>query len=663
MKRNRRDSAKVKAQEKYRRHLVGLEPQRMTQPQIVARAQPSRIQKTPAQSVPVLRSVELLHPLLPDLDRSDIEISVIFGTYNRFLFLKRCVESVRKACEEISFEIVVTDGGSKDETVQWLQAQPDVVYIAGDLSGAVPAFNAASKRARGNFVLTLNDDAELHPLAVVRALAEFQDPLVGQVAFAFQEHGQLKIDTMFGVPYANFGMVRTNIVRAVERITGGIWAPCYRTYGGDNELSCWVYRLGYKLVPLRSAQVIHRICVDILRKNNVKQDRERHAFSKRWQGENLKFRGLTPSVSLLETKELACIEMGEDPQERWHRLSDPVFGELPSRSSLKPESVLHWQLWTNEDPQTSMVAGLQTLGSKGFEVVKWTTIDRPDRGRVFVETMKALRPTVAFLQCQDPTSIPVEALREVRQDPKRNPALVLAVWSGDIGPGKGPWVGSKDDWQYEIAAHVDVMLFTGTGQVQHHRARGMKNAAYLQIGYDTDRYYESSEHRSGIVFMGQNYGPHFNSVPGSEAQLRRDMVNALRPFPGFVPYGSGFGATMSQGASGNVYRKSLGAISISLVSDLGRYTSDRLLRSMACGAPTFVKRFDDMKGLGLLEDVNCIGWDTPSELVEKLRSWTSRRDELLQVGKNGAELMRAHHTWFVRMQELQAILNALRKQP
>jgi len=624
--------------------------------------------KRPAVSMP--DDPRLLHPLLPDLDPTDVEVSVVLGTYNRIELLQRCIESVRQACKEIAYEIVVCDGGSNDGTISWLKAQDDVVYIAGDLSGAVRAFNAAARVSRGQFVLAVNDDAELDPMAVTHGLRYFDDPFVGQVALSFLEYGTWKLERVHGQIYANFALTRMNIIRAAEVISGGMWATCYRTYGGDTELSCWVYRLGYKVVGAKDAKLHHREYIDDLRRKNVRTDKERIEFSRRWQHDALCFRGPLPRVSDKELGALQRFETGEPVDRRWPRIEsvDPVFGELPPRSTLRSERVLHWQLRTPDDPQTSMVDGLRSLGSVGLHCVPWTELGFEKRNREFVEAANAMCPSVIFLQCQDAAAISVDALRAVREHPRRDPSLVTIIWSGDIGPGKGPWPATGDKWQYDFAAVVDLMLFTGTGQVREHRQRGMKNAAYLQIGYDVDRYYPGPQEEYGslheLVFMGQNYGPQFNGVPTSESQLRREVVRELQKIPGFMAYGSGFGPSVAQAESGEVYRRSRMALSVSLVSSLGRYSSDRLLRAMACGTPTLVKRFDDMEGWGLVDGANCIGWDTADELAEKTRYWLDERrhNQLLEIGQAGAELMRSHHTWDVRMEELQALLNAVRGQ-
>lgn len=614
----------------------------------------------------------LLHPLLPERIDHPVTLSVVTGTYNRLPLLQKCIASVRAAARGTSLEIIVCDGNSTDGTVAWLQDQPDVRLIHGGLDGAVKAFNMAAREARGRFIMALNDDAELEPNAIETALAYFEDPMVGQVAMQFHEGGAWKFQHIHGRVYANFSITRANIVDAVTEISGGMWASCYYTYGGDTELSCWVYRLGYKIVAAQDSRLRHLEHADTLRSRNTRMDRKRALFWKRWATpEMLAFRGPTPGVESREASVLARVEVGESPSSRWTRIAalDPNPGSLPARRVPRPERVLHWHLWTADDPQSSMSAALRSMGTAGHACIPWTTMSAAERGRSFVEAARQLRPTVAFLQLQARDAVPVEALRAMRMAKEHDPSLVLVVWSGDIGPGKGPWAGSGDDWQFQIAREVDLMLFTGTGQVQRLRERGMVNAAYLQIGFDTDRYHPGHDDGYGskhsLVFMGQNYGPQFDRVPDSDAQLRRDAVAALRRVQGFVAYGSGFGPSMAQIEAGSAYRSSSLAMSISLTSRLARYTSDRMIRSMASGCPTLVKHFDDMDGLGLAHRENCLVWHDTHDLVEQAQHWLDpqRREDLRAIGRAGAKLMHSEHTWAVRMHELSALLAAVRGQP
>lgn len=204
-------------------------------------------------------------------------ISFIFGTYNRVNLLRTCLDSIYEAMRSVpagpvgtNFEIIVADGGSTDGTHALLD-RSNTRMVYGGREGAVRAFNAAYKEAVGDYIVTLNDDCILAPTAIVAAKALLDtDEKIGQVAFGYtRQTAQVIIEEICsGRPYANFGMIRTGVAMAAADICGGFWNPRYRTYGGDTELSCWVWRLGYRVEPIRKPLVQDLLHDDALRAAN-----------------------------------------------------------------------------------------------------------------------------------------------------------------------------------------------------------------------------------------------------------------------------------------------------------------------------------------------------------------------------------------------------------
>lgn len=634
-------------------------------------SQPSRVDHSF-----VAATTGLLHPLLPDLESYSVEVSAIFGTYNRIEHLKKAVASIRHACQGISYEIVVSDGGSTDGTQAWASQQADIRLLAGDLSGAVRAFNAAFAAAKGRIILSLNDDAIVMPEAVRSGLAYFADPTVGQVAFFYSVNGEeIGTQHVHGGPYVNYGMTRANVARVIASICGGFWAPPYYTYGADCELSLWVRRLGYKVAEAADARVADFQVKDGLRKrsDSVENGMSFRVLSKRWpNGSYAVFRGPSPGVTDPELGRLRSIEVGETPAQRWPRLLrvDPVPGQLPPRATPRAERILHVHLRSGDEPQQSMVDAFRSMGSKGYALVDWISMDEPARNAAILQAARQISPTLVFMQLHQPC-VAASVLRTIRSE-IHDPSLVLALWSGDVAWQQGPWPGFGDEWSHEYAKLVDVMLYSGTGQVEGQRARGMKNAAYLQIGYDEDRYFPGPEDQYGarhdVLFLAQNYPQSREAVPLHDIHTRRDAVKAFsKAFKRFGVYGRGWAPgtpTVPPSASGDLYRKSHMAISISTCSTLGRYTSDRTFRAMACGTPCLIKRFADMEGLGFVHGQNVLAFDTIPEAVGIAKDFLSpgRRTQLREIGRNGAALVQQHHTWGVRMHELASILQALRGQ-
>lgn len=230
-------------------------------------------------------------------------VAVVFGTYNRFAFLRRAVESVRSAASTYPATIVVVDGGSTDGSRAWLAEQPDVVLLGqrGELTGAVRAFNAGFGYAveEGfDFIGHLNDDAELLGAGALDRAAEIlaSDPKVGEVAFEFDLRGRWMFEVIYDLPYGNFGLVRREAGMVVARAQGdptgrAWWNPIYHTYAADCEFACWLYKLGYSVHKGEGLRVHDLNAKDELRAGNERTNKERRdseRFWQRWPREALK---------------------------------------------------------------------------------------------------------------------------------------------------------------------------------------------------------------------------------------------------------------------------------------------------------------------------------------------------------------------------------------
>ncbi len=225
---------------------------------------------------------------------------VVLGTYNRMPLLVRSIESVRENAG-IPVVFYVIDGGSVDGSREWAVSQHDVVLLGQrpPLSGATRAFNAGFALAIGDgckYVHHTNDDAELVTPGSISSAVEIMeaDPTIGCVAFEFDlRPGQL-FEYVHGKVYSNFGVVRTAAGREVARAQGDPtgcmwWNECYRTYGGDSEFGCWLWKLGWRVVEGSGLRVHDKNHQDELRKLNQADNPERadsKLFWSRWEHAN-----------------------------------------------------------------------------------------------------------------------------------------------------------------------------------------------------------------------------------------------------------------------------------------------------------------------------------------------------------------------------------------
>lgn len=103
-----------------------------------------------------------------------VDLSVILPTYNDAAHICRSVDSVLRQETEFTFEVVVINDGSADETAQMLkqyEKDPRVVQIHQENSGHSGARNAGLKICRGQYILFHDSDDTLLPGAIQNLLS------------------------------------------------------------------------------------------------------------------------------------------------------------------------------------------------------------------------------------------------------------------------------------------------------------------------------------------------------------------------------------------------------------------------------------------------------------------------------------------------------------
>lgn len=127
---------------------------------------------------------------------SNPTVSVVIPTRNRRPLLEEAVESVRRQTFG-SWELVVVDDVSEDDTWRWLTTQKDERMRALRLAAhreRSAARNEGLARARGDYILFLDDDDLLRPralAALVGALSSNQEAIAAVGAKRYvSEHGR-----------------------------------------------------------------------------------------------------------------------------------------------------------------------------------------------------------------------------------------------------------------------------------------------------------------------------------------------------------------------------------------------------------------------------------------------------------------------------------------
>ena len=88
-----------------------------------------------------------------------MKTSIVILTYNKLDYTKLCIDSIRKFTDRGSYEIIVIDNGSTDNTRQWLAGQEDILSILNSENKGFPGgCNQGIEKAAGDNILLLNND-------------------------------------------------------------------------------------------------------------------------------------------------------------------------------------------------------------------------------------------------------------------------------------------------------------------------------------------------------------------------------------------------------------------------------------------------------------------------------------------------------------------------
>jgi O-antigen biosynthesis protein len=102
-----------------------------------------------------------------------MDLSVIIVSYNVMHFLEQCLDSVRKAAEKISAQVIVVDNNSVDGSCSMVAMKfPEVLLIRNrHNAGFSAACNQGIKISSGKFILLLNPDTIVEEDTFTRSLS------------------------------------------------------------------------------------------------------------------------------------------------------------------------------------------------------------------------------------------------------------------------------------------------------------------------------------------------------------------------------------------------------------------------------------------------------------------------------------------------------------
>ncbi|MBK6863100.1 MAG: glycosyltransferase [Ideonella sp.] len=211
------------------------------------------------------------------------DVSIVIPVHNKFAVTYHCLASLLLAPNRASFEVIVIDDGSSDETIE-IEERVSGIRVARHeaAQGFVRACNAGAKLANGRYIAMLNNDTEVTPGwldELVHVFEHFEGVGMAGAKLLYpngslQEAGGIVWGSGDPWNYGRNGNPRDpkyNYTRQVDYISGAcimlptaLWqelggfdehfAPAYFE---DTDLAFRVRDRGLKTVYAPLAQVIH----------------------------------------------------------------------------------------------------------------------------------------------------------------------------------------------------------------------------------------------------------------------------------------------------------------------------------------------------------------------------------------------------------------------
>lgn len=229
-------------------------------------------------------------------------VSVCIANYNGEKIIADCIESVLRQKDAPAFEILVHDDASTDNSLEIIEQYDSVRLIRSpDNVGFCVSNNRMAAVARGEFVLLLNNDAQLFEDALATLYFESRklahEAILGLPQYDFSTRELIDFGLRLDYFCSPVPTVKNTDEEAAMVIGACMWVPSdlwkriggfpewFETNAEDVYLCCYARILGYRVFVPRKSGFLHMIGHSLgggkLKDRKLKVSARRRYFSER----------------------------------------------------------------------------------------------------------------------------------------------------------------------------------------------------------------------------------------------------------------------------------------------------------------------------------------------------------------------------------------------
>jgi len=165
-------------------------------------------------------------------------LSIVIICWNDWKVIENCLRSIFVGTHKIEYEVIVSDNGSTDGSVEKIRAQfPDVRIVENQANlGFAKANNVGIREARGEYVLILNPDTIVHDGSLDRWI-EFarRHPKAGAFGCKVQNPDGTYQESARPFPTIQRSLVAALYLRPLEHLGPAFQSDKYRAWKGETE--------------------------------------------------------------------------------------------------------------------------------------------------------------------------------------------------------------------------------------------------------------------------------------------------------------------------------------------------------------------------------------------------------------------------------------------